>query len=348
MEKLTPVEIEQNLRKESAQKEEAWKNCGKTEGLEIWRIENLKVVPWQKEEYGTFFSGDSYIILHTKNDGDHFDYTTHVWLGNDTSKDEAGIASFKILELDDFLNKQTTMICEKEGNESDTFLSYFKTFTIMKGGIDSEYKYASLKGAYVPKLFKVHGRGNCVHSHEVDFTMKSMNPNDVFVLDAGLKIYNWRGKNSTGFEKFQGTTLVNKLWEERNKKPELITIEQGDHVPEFFEYLKKAKIEESTTNKEEKKEEFKGKMMRLKEENGKISFEEVEYKKEKLDTNDAFIIDNGKTIYVWIGNGASKTERRFSMVYARRYLTNENKPCNFPIVTVREGKMTDEINSCFK
>ena len=55
MEKLTPVEIEQNLRKESAQKEEAWKNCGKTEGLEIWRIENLKVVPWQKEEYGTFF-----------------------------------------------------------------------------------------------------------------------------------------------------------------------------------------------------------------------------------------------------------------------------------------------------
>ena len=60
------------------------------------------------------------------------------------------------------------------------------------------------------------------------------------------------------------------------------------------------------------------------------------------------IIDNGKTIYVWIGNGASKTERRFSMVYARRYLTNENKPCNFPIVTVREGKMTDEINSCFK
>ena len=114
------------------------------------------------------------------------------------------------------------------------------------------------------------------------------------------------------------------------------------------EYLKKAKIEESTTKKEEKKEEFKGKMMRLKEENGKISFEEVEYKKEKLDTNDAFIIDNGKTIYVWIGNGASKTERRFSMVYARRYLTNENKPCNFPIVTVREGKMTDEINSCFK
>ena len=61
----------------------------------------------------------------------------------------------------------------------------------MKGGIDSEYKYASLKGAYVPKLFKVHGRGSCVHSHEVDFTMKSMNPNDVFVFDIILEIYDF-------------------------------------------------------------------------------------------------------------------------------------------------------------
>jgi len=35
-------------------------------GLWIWRIEKFKVVPWPKEEYGNFFSGDSYIVLHVR------------------------------------------------------------------------------------------------------------------------------------------------------------------------------------------------------------------------------------------------------------------------------------------
>ena len=351
MEKLSSVEIEQNLRMASAQEEPAWKDCGKEEGLQIWRIENLKVVPWDKKEYGNFYSGDSYIILHTHKKDDGFDYTTHLWVGSGASKDEAGVASFKILELDDYLNKQTTIFYEKEGNESDVFLSYFSTFTIMNGGIESQYKFASVKGAYEPKLFHVHGRGNTVHSQEVPFTMKSMNPRDVFVLDAGLKIYSWRGKFASPFERFQGTVLMNKLWEERNKKPELITLEQGEKEmgKEFFSYLKKAKIEESTTDKpEEEANKPKGKMMRLCEENGKISFTEVEYKKESLDTNDAFIIDSGKILVIWVGNGANKTERRFSMVYAKRYLGNENKPLNFPIVTVREGVMNKELDECFK
>ena len=65
---------------------------------------------------------------------------------------------------------------------------------------------------------------------------KDIEQRDVFVLDAGLKIYSWRGKFASPFERFQGTVLMNKLWEERNKKPELITLEQGEKEmgKEFF------------------------------------------------------------------------------------------------------------------
>jgi len=37
--------------------------AGQKDGLEIWRIEKLQVVPVPKESHGKFFTGDSYVIL---------------------------------------------------------------------------------------------------------------------------------------------------------------------------------------------------------------------------------------------------------------------------------------------
>jgi len=53
------------MRKEAAQKEAAWDKVGQEVGLQIWRIEKFLVKSWPKEHYGEFYSGDSYIVLHT-------------------------------------------------------------------------------------------------------------------------------------------------------------------------------------------------------------------------------------------------------------------------------------------
>jgi gelsolin len=44
----------------------ALKNAGKTKGLEIWRIVNFEPVAVAKNDYGKFFTGDSYIVLNVK------------------------------------------------------------------------------------------------------------------------------------------------------------------------------------------------------------------------------------------------------------------------------------------
>ena len=43
---------------------------------------------------------------------------------------------------------------------------------------------------------------------------------------------------------------------------------------------------------------------------------EGELKKSSLDPADVFIVDNGKVVYVWIGNGASADENQNAMPYA--------------------------------
>jgi len=53
------------VKKSSAESEKAWKGCGQKVGIKIWRIVKFKVEDWPLEDYGYFFDGDSYIILHT-------------------------------------------------------------------------------------------------------------------------------------------------------------------------------------------------------------------------------------------------------------------------------------------
>lgn len=58
--------LEKERRKEEGALETAWgegTGVGSEEGLWVWRIENFQVVPAPKKKYGSFFNGDSYIIL---------------------------------------------------------------------------------------------------------------------------------------------------------------------------------------------------------------------------------------------------------------------------------------------
>jgi gelsolin len=82
---------------EAAKGEEAWNGCGQKPGVEIWRIEKFKVKHWPKDQYGTFYDGDSYIVLNTYKvpDVEKLLYNVHFWLGKDTSQDEQGTAAYK-------------------------------------------------------------------------------------------------------------------------------------------------------------------------------------------------------------------------------------------------------------
>jgi len=58
------VQLEKRVREHAGDTEPAWDDAGKETGLQIWRIEQFKVVDWPKERYGSFYDGDSYILMN--------------------------------------------------------------------------------------------------------------------------------------------------------------------------------------------------------------------------------------------------------------------------------------------
>ena len=79
--------------------------AGKEPGLLVWRIVALSPELVDAKEHGRFYSGDTYILLHTKQipQRNKFTQDIYFWLGEKTSVDEQGAASIMVVELDDGL-----------------------------------------------------------------------------------------------------------------------------------------------------------------------------------------------------------------------------------------------------
>ena len=74
---------------------------------------------------------------------------------------------------------------------------------------------------------------------------------------------------------------------------------------------------------------------------------EVPFGKESLDTKDAFLIDNGKMLYIWCGKESSKQEKRLGIPYAQKYKESMTDKLNSPIVLINEGSKKFSIETAF-
>lgn len=93
-------------------------------------------------------------------------------------------------------------------------------------------------------------------------------------------------------------------------------------------------------------------LFKISDASGNVTFEHIAASRparSDLSTHDAFLLDDPKssTIFVWIGNSASLTEKRLAPQYAQRYLyekaakdledAKKGRSVAEPIVKIREG-----------
>ncbi|KAF9345741.1 hypothetical protein BGX34_004514 [Mortierella sp. NVP85] len=340
-------ELDKKHRKEEGALEKAWgkeTGVGSKAGLWVWRIEQFQVVAVPEEQVGQFYSGDSYIVLKSnkKGDADTLSHDIHFWLGEETSQDEAGTAAYKTVELDDYLDGRPVQHREVQGYESEQLISYFKSFSVLQGGVKSGFNHWK-EAEYTPRLLIVKssarkgGHRSAVVVREV--TKDQLNTGDVFLLDLGKTVYQWNGKKSSGVEKVKAAEYVQGLEAER-KTMETHVIDEGDRDQSLFWKALGGQVEIKPAEEVSEEPDYVKKLYRLSNESGRIQFtleaEGPKVNKDLLDTNDVFILDVHHEVFVWVGSKANKEEHRLGLHYAQEYLKKEGLNGHTPISKVLE------------
>jgi gelsolin len=373
------------LKHASAAGEPAWNDgrVGVEAGLFVWRIEDFAVVPWTaaREEAGGggmfFYDGDSYIILNSlptqgaagsisgQVGGDRrLVHDVFFWLGAHTSQDEAGVAAYKTVELDEFLDGKAIQHRELQGCISDAFRVLFPRLTIRKGGVRSGFTHVDLESERARegerltllRVFQPVERSVVVVC-EVEPTWRSLDDGDVFILDVGDKIWVWQGAKSRPMEKAKAAQVVHDMKLAKRVEEEVLSQTEprsrviikllggddgdGGHrdgysCPRPVTWLT------LTAPKRPRR------LFRLSDASGELRFDLVkegqDISRRDLDSNDVFLLDNeGRSIWVWEGSGASKAERTMWLNVAQTYVrqvssSGEDSDAYLaPIAKVREG-----------
>jgi gelsolin len=345
-------DLEKKVREAAAKTEPAWKNAGKAPGLQIWRIEKFNVKSWPQNAYGSFYTGDSYIVLNTYQKEAKFLYDVHFWLGDQTTQDEAGTAAYKTVELDDLLGGAPVQHREVQGSESGLFLSYFKTpIIIMEGGIESGFRNVKPE-EYKPRLLQLKGKKR-VRVTQVPLSASSLNSGDVFILDGGSNIYQWNGSGAGVLEKSKGMQVSEGLESDRKGKARVTVLSENDEEPAFWEALGGKGAVKSAAEGGDDNEAPYGvrKLFKLSDASGTLSFEEVasadNVKRTLLQSDDVFVLDNGTEVFAWVGKGASASEKKNALSFAADYVAKNNLPPYTPVSRVVEGAENSTFKNSF-
>ncbi|NXB88091.1 VILI protein, partial [Vidua chalybeata] len=332
-----------------------------TPGIQIWRIENMEMVPVPTKSYGNFYEGDCYVLLSTRKSGSNFSYDIHYWLGKESSQDEQGAAAIYTTQMDDHLGSVAVQHREAQGHESETFRAYFKQGLVYKkGGVASGMKHVETNTYHVQRLLHVKGKKNVV-AGEVEMSWKSFNRGDVFLLDLGQLIIQWNGPESNRNERLRAMTLAKDIRDrERGGRAKVGVVdgEDEDASPELMKVLKhvlgeKRDIQPAIPDvKVDQTLKSSLKLYHVSNASGNLVIQEVAVRpltQDMLLHEDCYILDQGGIkIFVWKGKNANKEEKQQAMSRALGFIKAKNYPDSTSVETENDGSESAIFRQLFQ
>jgi hypothetical protein len=251
-----------------------------------------------------------------------------------------------------------------QGNESSSFQALFKKLgglEYLPGGVESGFRHVD-RDAYVTRLLMVKGK-RTVRVREVPLSSSSLNTGDVFILDAGMKIFIYNGATANRHEKAKGVDVANKIRnDERGARADIILLDEEPNNSEFWGALG-GQINVTNPGESDSAADaapvsnnscsfsyatapshmyffpLQPRLFKCSDASGftPVSLPGNKLTKDLLNSDDVFVVDVGNKLYVWVGKGASASERRESMAHAMKYIAQNGYPSNTPIERVSDG-----------
>jgi len=218
-------------------------DVGQLPGLTIWEIENFYPNQIEDAGHGKFYEGDCYIILNTYEDPQGaLDWKIFFWIGDKATLDKRTCSAIHSVNLRNYLGANGRTQREEEGDESEEFLEVFGgSIEVIQGARTASGFYTVEEIEYTTRMYRIHEGmfvDSGIHLEPVPNRADSLDPNFVFLVDAGLQIYVWWGKTCKNVLKSKARLMSEKINKNERKGNAVIQIfGQGDETLEFWKAL---------------------------------------------------------------------------------------------------------------
>ncbi|KAM4695645.1 gelsolin isoform 2-T2 [Rhinophrynus dorsalis] len=336
-----------------------FEKAGKGPGLQIWRVEKFDLVAVPQNQYGSFFTGDAYLILNTiKQRSGNLQYDLHYWLGDECTQDESGAAAIFTVQMDDHLGGKPIQNREVQGFESSVFLGYFKSGIKYKaGGVASGFTHVVPNEVDIKRLLQVKGR-RLARATEVPVGWESFNTGDCFILDLGNEIYQWCGSKANRFEKLKATTIAKDIRDnERHGRAKVYVMDEGMEREKMIEVLgEKPDLPEGPSDdlKADSSNRKLAKLYKVSNGSGSMAVslvaDENPFTQSALNSEDCFILDHGSDgkIFVWKGKNANLEEKKAALKTATEFISKMGYPKQTQIQVLPDSGETPLFKQFFK
>ncbi|XP_061689947.1 advillin isoform X2 [Syngnathoides biaculeatus] len=306
--------------------------------VEVWRIENVDLVPVDPQRHGYFYGGGCYLILYTYLVNNKKNYLLYIWQGRHATPDELAASALHAIDMDRMYGGAPVQVRVTMGKEPRHFLSIFKGKMVIFEGATSR------KGLSDPdppvRLFQVHGyEASNTKAIEVPALATSLNSNDVFVLRSQSVLYLWCGKGASGDERDMAKEIGSVIG--HNSEGTHAQIVAEGHEPlEFWDllggqapYANDKRLQETVLDHEPRLFECSNKSGRF------IMTEVTQFTQDDLNEDDVMLLDTWDQVLLWLGNNANKVERKEAVVSSQEYLRSHpgGRDPETPIVLIKQG-----------
>ncbi|NWI12605.1 VILI protein, partial [Crypturellus soui] len=329
-------------------------------GLQIWSIENMKMVPVPERAYGTFFEGDCYVILHNKRTSHGIATDLHYWIGKDSTQDEQGAAALYVIQMDDALGGSPVQHREVQGHESETFQSYFRNGIIYKkGGAASGFRHVETNVYNIKRLLHVKGKKH-ISATEVELSWNSFNKGDVFLLDLGKVLIQWNGPNCNIAEKSRGLALARSIRDcERGGRAQIGIIDNEKDSPDLMQIMKmvlgerRGELRDAIPDtKADELQKANVRLYHVYEKDNDLVVQEIATRpltQDLLQHEDCHILDQGGfKIYVWRGRLSSQEEKKTAFSRALGFIQAKGYPPSTNIEVINDGAESAMFKQLFQ
>ncbi|XP_066432124.1 villin-1 isoform X2 [Eleutherodactylus coqui] len=302
--------------------------------VEVYRIEDLEMVPVEKQWFGHFYGGDCYLILYKYLVNNKYHYFIYIWQGRHASQDEIAASAYQAVALDQQYEGQPVQVRVTMGKEPSHLMAIFKgKLVVYEGGT------SRAESDYIPpevRLFHVHGTNEYnTKAFEVPVRASSLNSNDVFVLKTKGTCYLWCGKGCSGDERAMAKNVADII-----SRGEKVVVAEGQEQSDFWLALGGKSQYSSSKRLQEEVLDITPRLYECSNKTGTFRATEIsDFHQDDLHEDDVFLLDAWDQVFLWIGKNANEVEKKDAAITAQEYLRTHPGSRDFstPIIVVKQG-----------